>query len=85
MILKKVILSHWLFILILLAAGLLRFWRLETLTTFSGDQGYDFLIVKRMLLDSKFTLLGPKIGPYNEIGNLYLKGILYQNASSILN
>ena len=56
---------------------MIRFWNLENLTTFSGDQGYDFLIVKRMVSDGDFTLLGPKIGPYNEIGNLYLGPAYY--------
>jgi 4-amino-4-deoxy-L-arabinose transferase-like glycosyltransferase len=69
--------SHWPLVLIVLAGGILRFWRLEEMTTFSGDQGYDFLIVKRMLVEKDFTLLGPKIGPYNEIGNLYLGPAYY--------
>ena len=75
--LLKPIQNHWLIVVILIGAAILRFWHLEELTTFSGDQGYDFLIVKRMLVDGKFTLLGPKIGPYNEIGNLYLGPAYY--------
>ena len=54
----------------------MRFWRLEQLTTFGGDQGYDFLIAKG-ILQGKFTLLGPKIGPYNNFGNLYLGPAYY--------
>lgn len=73
----KLIKAHYLLILILFLAALLRFWRLESLTTFSADQGYDFLIVKRMITDGEFTLLGPKIGPYNQIGNLYLGPAYY--------
>lgn len=75
--LLRLVKKHWLIIIILIGAAILRFWRLEELTTFGGDQGYDFLIVKRMLVDGKFTLLGPKIGPYNEIGNLYLGPAYY--------
>lgn len=75
--LLKLASSHWPIILILILAAVLRFWRLEELTTFGGDQGYDFLIVKRMIVDGKFTLLGPKIGPYNQIGNLYLGPAYY--------
>lgn len=67
----------WPVLVIILIGGILRFWNLERLTTFSGDQGYDFLIVKRMIVDHDFTLLGPKIGPYNQIGNLYLGPVYY--------
>ena len=74
---KKLISSHWPAVAIIFAAAILRFWRLEALTTFAADQGYDFLIVKRMLVDGKFTLLGPKIGPYDQIGNLYLGPAYY--------
>ena len=77
MIAQKQIKKYWLIILIILLAASLRFFRIEALTTFSGDQGYDFLIVKRMIVDGKFTLLGPKIGPYNELGNLYLGPAYY--------
>lgn len=62
---------------IVLIGATLRFVRLEQLTTFSGDQGYDFLIVKKIVADHDFTLLGPKIGPYNKIGNLYLGPAYY--------
>lgn len=74
---KKFIFEHWIIILIITLAGILRLWRLESLTTFGADQGYDFLIVKRMLVDHKFTLLGPKIGPYNNIGQLFLGPAYY--------
>src|SRR4030042_4860926 len=30
-----------------------------------------------MIVDANFTLLGPKIGPYNDIGNLYLGPAYY--------
>ncbi len=50
---------------------------MEKLTTFSGDQGYDFLQARHMITNRKLTLLGPKIGPYNKIGNLYLGPAYY--------
>lgn len=65
------------FLLILAAASILRFWRLDVLTTVSGDQGFDFLAVRTMVIEKNITLLGPKIGPYNEIGNLYLGPFYY--------
>lgn len=74
--LRKTLKLHWLFLIILLVAAFLRFWRLEQLTTFGGDQGYDFLIAKS-IIQWKFTLLGPKIGPYNNLGNLYLGPAYY--------
>jgi len=74
---RKIFVSHWLIIAIFALAAILRFWRLEALTTFGGDQGYDFLIVKRMIVDGKFTLLGPRIGPYIEGQSLYLGPAYY--------
>lgn len=73
---QKVFKQHWPLLVILFTAAVLRFWRLEELTTFGGDQGYDFLIIKA-LTEGNFTLLGPKIGPYNNIGNLYLGPAYY--------
>jgi len=55
----------------------LRFWRIENLTTFSGDQGVDFLIVKKIIIDGNFTLLGPKLGPFSDIANIYLGPAYY--------
>ncbi|MCL5090880.1 MAG: glycosyltransferase family 39 protein [Patescibacteria group bacterium] len=46
--------------LILVGAAFLRFYRLPELTTFAGDQGIDLLVVKRMIVDHDWTLLGPK-------------------------
>lgn len=75
--LKKLLRLHWQIILIATIGATLRFWNLAALTTFSGDQGYDFLIIFRMLTENDLTLLGPKIGPYNQIGNLYLGPFYY--------
>jgi len=52
--------AHWQIILILLIGLFLRLFRLRYLTTFAGDQGIDLLVVKRMLVDHQWTLLGPK-------------------------
>jgi len=53
--------NHWQIILILLLALFLRLFRIRELTTFGGDQGIDLLVVKRMLVDHQWTLLGSKI------------------------
>lgn len=58
-------------------AAVVRFWNITDLTTFGGDQGYDFIQIRKMFTDQKPTLLGPKIGPYNKIGNLYLGPAYY--------
>ncbi len=50
--------ENWIFLLILLLALFLRIYRLDELTTFGGDQGQDFLVVKDMVLYHKWTLLG---------------------------
>ncbi len=55
---------------------ILRLWRIDSLTTFGGDQGYDLEKVKG-ILDGNFTLLGPRIGPYNNISTLYLGPFYY--------
>ena len=74
---KKLLKHHWQIIFILLFAALFRFFRIHDLTTFSGDQGVDFLIVKRMLVNGEFTLLGPKIGTFSDIAIIYLGPIYY--------
>lgn len=74
--LKDKALKHKLIILILALSLLLRLFNIEALTTFSGDQGYDFLQIKS-ILDGNISLLGPKIGPYSELGNLYLGPAYY--------
>ena len=74
---KKFLKNHWLIIIILFFASLVRFWRVGDFTTFAGDQGIDFLIVKRMLVNGEFTLLGPKIGTFSDIAIIYLGPIYY--------
>jgi 4-amino-4-deoxy-L-arabinose transferase-like glycosyltransferase len=63
-------------ILLLLILGLgtlLRFYQIRGQATFLGDEGRDAIIVKRMIVDHKFTLLGPTVS----FGNLYLGPIYY--------
>ncbi|PJE68574.1 hypothetical protein COU94_01190 [Candidatus Shapirobacteria bacterium CG10_big_fil_rev_8_21_14_0_10_38_8] len=48
-------------LLILLIAAFFRFWHLEITQFITYDQARDFLIIKRMLLDHKLTLLGPTV------------------------
>jgi len=71
------ILKHGYLIAILILAVIVRFWRIHDLTTFSGDQGVDFLIVKKMLIDGEITLLGPKLGHFSDIANIYLGPAYY--------
>lgn len=61
------------FIFILVSAIFLRVFRLSELTTFGGDQGQDFLVVKDMVLYQKWTLLGIKTSGYSFFqGPVYL-------------
>ncbi|MGB9911247.1 MAG: ArnT family glycosyltransferase [Microgenomates group bacterium] len=59
-------------ILILLLASFLRFYRISDYMIFLGDEGRDVLIVKRMIVDHKFTLLGPiaSVAPFH-LGPIY--------------
>lgn len=59
--------------LILLLATFLRSYRLRSHLTFLGDEGRDVLTVKRMIVDHKFTLLGPTAS----VGGFYLGPIYY--------
>lgn len=62
-----------LLLLIIITSIFLRFYRLSDYMTFLGDEGRDALVVKRMLVDHKFTLLGPA----TSIGNMYLGPLYY--------
>ncbi len=69
--------NHRLFFLIFGLALFLRAYRLDELTTFGGDQGQDFLVIKDMVLHNKWTLIGIKtsVGSFFQ-GPVYLY-ILY--------
>jgi len=66
-------LKKLLLLLIILVSFFLRFYRMADYMTFLGDEGRDALVVKRMLVDHKFTLLGPA----TSIGNMYLGPLYY--------
>ena len=59
--------------LIVAISFFLRFWRLRDYIMFLGDQGRDVLVVKKILLDGKFTLLGPVAS----VGGFYLGPLYY--------
>lgn len=60
-------------LIILLAAAFLRFYRLDEYMTFLGDEGRDALMIKRILVEHDF----PLIGPVTSIGNIYLGPLYY--------
>jgi len=62
-----------LIVLVLLVAAFLRLYKIRDTLLFLGDQGRDVLVVKRMLVDHKFTLLGPTAS----VGGFYLGPIYY--------
>ncbi len=50
----------WL-VLIMVLGAFLRFWQLQEWQHLSFDQARDYLIVKRIIMDHKFTLVGPTV------------------------
>ncbi len=65
---------EFLIILIILAiASFLRFYKLSEYMTFLGDEGRDALMIKRILIDHDFPLLGPP----TSVGDIYLGPIYY--------
>lgn len=69
---KKLIIRYSLFI-ILAVAAYLRLYRISEYMTFLGDEGRDVLVVKRMLVDHQWTLLGPTAS----VGGFFLGPIYY--------
>ncbi len=68
--------SHWhVFVLaaILVLAAYLRLYKIADYMTFLGDEGRDVLVVKRMIVDHKLTLLGPTAS----VGGFFLGPIYY--------
>ena len=63
----------WVLVFLLLLAAFLRLNRIRGFATFLGDEGRDALVVKRMLVDGKPTLLGPS----TSVGDLFLGPIYY--------
>lgn len=62
-----------LLIFILCLGAFFRFYQIDQYMTFLGDEGRDVLVVKRMLIDHKFTLLGP----ITSVGSMYMGPIYY--------
>lgn len=58
---------------IILLASFLRFYNLDQYMTFLGDEGRDAIIVKQMLVNHHF----PLIGPPTSVGNIYLGPLYY--------
>jgi len=69
----KKYLPFFLLLIILLIGGFLRFYRIKEYMTFLGDEGRDALVVKRIIIDHKFTLLGP----ITSVGSMYMGPIYY--------
>ena len=64
----------WLPIFTILAIGAyLRLYKISLYMTFLGDEGRDVLIVKRMIVDGKWTLLGPTAS----VGGFFMGPIYY--------
>jgi len=69
--------NHFIFILILILALFLRAYKIETLTTFGRDQGIDFLVIKDMIQNHHWTLIGIKVSIANFFqGPVYLYMLL---------
>lgn len=60
-------------VLILLLSAFLRLYRINEYIIFLGDEGRDVLVVKRIIVDHKFTLLGP----ITSVGSMYMGPIYY--------
>jgi len=60
-------------ILILALGGYLRLHKIDQYMTFLGDEGRDVLTVKRMIVDGKWTLLGPTAS----VGGFFMGPIYY--------
>ncbi|HUS52030.1 MAG TPA: glycosyltransferase family 39 protein, partial [Candidatus Bathyarchaeia archaeon] len=60
-------------LIILAGAAFLRLYRIGDYMTFLGDEGRDVLVVKRIIVDHKLTLLGPTAS----VGGFFLGPIYY--------
>ncbi len=73
MISTKQLKPLFLLLVIILFASFLRLYRISDYMTFLGDEGRDVLVVKRIIVDHKFTLLGPTAS----VGGFFLGPIYY--------
>jgi len=62
-----------LLVFVVLLGAFLRLYRIADYITFLGDEGRDVLVVKRIIVDHKFTLLGPTAS----VGGFFLGPIYY--------
>lgn len=69
-----------LLIFILAIGAFMRFYKIREYLTFLGDEGRDVLVVKRMLIDGKFTLLGP----ITSVGSIYMGPAYYYMTAPFL-
>jgi len=60
-------------VLLLLVSAILRLYNIAGYMTFLGDEGRDVLVVKRILVDHKLTLLGPTAS----VGGFFMGPIYY--------
>ncbi|MBI2617179.1 glycosyltransferase family 39 protein [Candidatus Gottesmanbacteria bacterium] len=70
---KRQYLSFMLLFFILVTGAIFRLYRLPEYITFLGDEGRDVLVVKRIIVDHEFTLLGP----ITSVGSVYMGPIYY--------
>lgn len=68
--------KSWPLFIILAFGATLRLWRIESLLTFSADQGTHFLEALD-ILKGNVTLLGPRLGAESINGNIYLGPFYY--------
>lgn len=61
------------FVIVVILSAVIRFYRLPEYMLFLGDQGRDVLVVKRIIVDGKWTLLGPTAS----VGGFYTGPIYY--------
>jgi len=67
-------------VLLLIVAAFFRFWHLGITQFITYDQARDFLIIKRMLVDHKLTLVGPTV----LIPGVYLPPFYYYSLAPFL-
>lgn len=65
--------SWWPIISILILGAYLRLYHISLYMTFLGDEGRDALIVRRMIVDGKWTLLGPTAS----VGGFFMGPVYY--------
>ncbi|MDP2860737.1 MAG: glycosyltransferase family 39 protein, partial [bacterium] len=65
--------SAFILVFILALSAFLRLYRISDYLTFLGDEGRDVLVAREIIVNHKFTL----IGPMTSIGNMYLGPAYY--------